>query len=66
MLRIFNFRLKIFFHLRNSETGTTAGCVAISEQEMLLVLKWLDSAKHPVILMENADELIKTEAISAK
>lgn len=56
----------IFFHLRNSETGTTAGCVAISESEMLQILKWLDPSKHPVILMGNANELIKPEAISAK
>jgi len=56
----------IFFHLRNSETGTTAGCVAISESEMLQILKWLDPSKHPMILMGNADALIKPEAISAK
>jgi len=56
----------IFFHLRNSEMGTTAGCVAISEPDILQILKWLDPDKHPMILMGNANELIKPEAISAK
>ncbi len=47
----------IFFHLRKSETGTTAGCVAISEQEMIEVLRWLDPAKNPMILMGSKNVL---------
>ncbi len=49
----------IFFHLRDSESGTTAGCVAISETEMLKVLKWLDPDKHPVILMGSMEVLFE-------
>ena len=39
----------IFLHC---QTGNhTAGCVAIPEEEMLRVLKWLDSDKHPMIMI---------------
>jgi len=41
----------IFLHLFESEDETTAGCVAISEPDMLQLLKWLDPEKHPMILM---------------
>lgn len=41
----------IFLHLYESENETTAGCVAISEHDMLRLLKWLDPEKHPMILM---------------
>lgn len=41
----------IFFHLRETENETTAGCVAISETEMLQILKWLDPKEQPMILM---------------
>lgn len=33
-------------------TGTyTAGCVAVPENDMLIILKWLDSSKDPVIII---------------
>ena len=41
----------IFLHLREQEDEATAGCIAISEPDMLQLLKWLDPKKHPMILM---------------
>ena len=56
----------IFFHLRDSESEATAGCVAVSESDMLKILKWLDPVKYPMILMGNFDDLIKDDFHSAK
>lgn len=47
----------IFFHLRSSGQETTAGCVAISEKDMLQIMKWLDPDKHPMILMGSFETL---------
>ena len=49
----------IFFHLRDSESETTAGCVAVSESDMLRILEWLDPEKHPMILMGSREDLLK-------
>jgi D-alanyl-D-alanine dipeptidase len=41
----------IFLHVwRDAEIGT-AGCVAMSEENLKLVLSWLDPEKHPVIVV---------------
>ena len=37
----------IFLHCQTGDA--TAGCVAIPEEEMLYVLRWLDSDQHPMI-----------------
>jgi L,D-peptidoglycan transpeptidase YkuD (ErfK/YbiS/YcfS/YnhG family) len=39
----------IFLHV--STGGGTAGCVSIAQANLLEVLRWLDPAKHPVIVM---------------
>lgn len=39
----------IFLHVNGS--GATAGCVSLYESSMLKVLKWLDPAKQPRIIM---------------
>lgn len=39
----------IFLHVNGS--GATAGCVSLVESSMLKVLKWLDPAKNPRIIM---------------
>lgn len=39
----------IFLHV--STGGGTAGCVSVSQANLLLVLRWLDPAQHPVIVM---------------
>ncbi len=41
----------IFLHLRESDDETTAGCIAISEPDMLQILKWLDPEASPMIVM---------------
>lgn len=40
----------IFLHCM---TGSyTAGCAAVPEADMLFILKWLDTAKEPIIMIE--------------
>lgn len=46
----------IFFHV--STGGTTAGCVALPTAELLDVLRWLDPADQPVIVMGTAAYLL--------
>ncbi|MCK3682720.1 L,D-transpeptidase family protein [Maribellus sp. YY47] len=48
----------IFFHLRESDTETTSGCVAVSEKDMVQVLKWLDPACRPMIVMGDRQTLL--------
>jgi L,D-peptidoglycan transpeptidase YkuD (ErfK/YbiS/YcfS/YnhG family) len=43
----------IFLHVNG--TGATAGCVSISRDRMRQVLKWLDPAKDPVIVIGPRD-----------
>ncbi|WP_167614229.1 L,D-transpeptidase family protein [Maribellus sediminis] len=50
----------IFFHLRESDTETTSGCVAVSEKDMLQVLKWLDPDSHPMIVMGDRQTLLNS------
>lgn len=40
----------IFLHEWKNPGDPTAGCVAVSEPDLLSVLKWLDPAKSPVII----------------
>ena len=48
----------IFFHLNKTGNESTAGCVAISEENMLRVLKWLNPKSNPHIIMGNKNELL--------
>lgn len=48
----------IFFHLRESETETTSGCVGIAEEDMQMILKWLDPTVHPMIIMGDSQTLL--------
>jgi L,D-peptidoglycan transpeptidase YkuD (ErfK/YbiS/YcfS/YnhG family) len=41
----------IFFHVWASPKSTTAGCVAMSEDDILNILVWLNPEAHPVILI---------------
>lgn len=47
----------IFLHLCLKENCFTAGCVAIKEEYMKLMVDWLDSKQNPTILMGNLDVL---------
>lgn len=48
----------IFFHLNKTGHESTAGCVAITEENMLRVLNWLDPKSNPHIVMGNSRELL--------
>ena len=39
----------IFLHVNGP--GATAGCVSVSRSNLIKVMRWLDPAKHPVIVM---------------
>lgn len=40
----------IFLHLWKNENSGTAGCTAIAEENMLEILKWLNTGKNPVFV----------------
>lgn len=40
----------IFLHVWRNSSSPTAGCVAVSEQNMVRLLQWLDPAKKPLIV----------------
>lgn len=40
----------IFLHIWKEKGALTAGCVAVSEEDILKILQWLDPAKSPVII----------------
>jgi L,D-peptidoglycan transpeptidase YkuD (ErfK/YbiS/YcfS/YnhG family) len=41
----------IFLHVWKGEGIPTAGCVAVSEENMLKILEWLDPAAQPLMIM---------------
>jgi L,D-peptidoglycan transpeptidase YkuD (ErfK/YbiS/YcfS/YnhG family) len=47
----------IFFHLALKPASFTAGCVAIKEEYMKLMINWLDPKQNPSIIMGNLDVL---------
>ena len=47
----------IFFHLALKPASFTAGCVAIKEEYMKLMVNWLDPKQNPTIIMGNLDVL---------
>lgn len=47
----------IFFHLALKTASYTAGCVAINEEYMKLMVNWLDPKQNPTIIMGNLDVL---------
>lgn len=46
----------IFLHIWAGAKSSTAGCVAVSEEDMLKILAWLDPAAYPVILINPDDQ----------
>jgi len=40
----------IFMHVWKSENEGTAGCTAMSENNLLTILQWLDPAKKPILI----------------
>ena len=47
----------IFFHLSEDPPGPTAGCIAITEDNMEWILKWLNPKLNPSIIMGNKKDL---------
>ncbi|HET6533119.1 MAG TPA: hypothetical protein VFH03_21230 [Actinoplanes sp.] len=47
----------IFLHINGK--GSTAGCVSLGRTDLLRVLKWLDPAKKPRIVMAPLSEIGK-------
>ncbi|MFV5689840.1 L,D-transpeptidase family protein [Flavobacterium sp. ZT3R25] len=47
----------IFFHLAVKKPFFTAGCVAIDEENMKLMVNWLDPKRNPTIIMGNFNVL---------
>ncbi|MBP6180797.1 L,D-transpeptidase family protein [Flavobacterium sp.] len=47
----------IFFHLAIKKPSFTAGCVAINEKYMKLIVNWLDPKQKPTIIMGNFNVL---------
>lgn len=47
----------IFFHLKGKAPYFTAGCVAIDEENMKLIVNWLNPKLHPTIIMGNFNVL---------
>lgn len=46
-----NYGSAIFMHVWKGPGSTTAGCVAVSEENILKILSWLNPAANPVILI---------------
>ncbi|QGQ94259.1 hypothetical protein EHS13_04715 [Paenibacillus psychroresistens] len=40
----------IFLHIWSSEASGTLGCTAMSKSELLMLMRWLDPSKHPIIV----------------
>jgi L,D-peptidoglycan transpeptidase YkuD (ErfK/YbiS/YcfS/YnhG family) len=40
----------IFLHIRKGEGIPTAGCVAVSEEDIIKILRWLDPAATPLMI----------------
>ena len=49
----------IFMHIKKPNRIPTVGCTAMSETEIKSVLKWLDAAKHPLLIQAPSSEMPK-------
>jgi L,D-peptidoglycan transpeptidase YkuD (ErfK/YbiS/YcfS/YnhG family) len=47
----------IFLHIWRGAGKGTAGCVAVDQLELLHIIRWLDPARHPMILMGTRSDL---------
>lgn len=42
----------IFFHLWRAQGVSTAGCIALSADDLMRIIKWLDPAAKPLVVLE--------------
>ena len=42
----------IFFHLWRAKGSPTAGCIALAADDLLRIIKWLDPAAGPLVVLE--------------
>ena len=47
----------IFMHIKKPNKIPTVGCTAMSQKEIKEILKWLDPAKHPLLIQAPASEI---------
>ena len=40
----------IFLHIWKSSSAPTAGCTAMPESDLVRLLRWLDPARHPILI----------------
>ncbi|MBA4417660.1 MAG: hypothetical protein C0392_07090 [Syntrophus sp. (in: bacteria)] len=48
----------IFVHLWKRKGTVTAGCVAMSEKDLVAILRWLDPAQKPMIIMGTEGDIV--------
>ena len=47
----------IFFHIWRSATSPTLGCTSMSKENLLVLMRWLDKGKHPLLIQVPEAEL---------
>ena len=47
----------IFLHLWSGPDSTTAGCTAMSREDLARLIRWLDASRHPLLLQLTRAEL---------
>jgi len=47
----------IFLHIWRDENSPTAGCTAVSEENIVKLMKWLDPSLSPLILQFSAEDI---------
>jgi D-alanyl-D-alanine dipeptidase len=40
----------IFLHIWESSSAPTAGCTAMPESDLVRLIRWLDPARHPILV----------------
>jgi L,D-peptidoglycan transpeptidase YkuD (ErfK/YbiS/YcfS/YnhG family) len=49
----------IFFHVWRRQGAFTAGCVAMAEEDIEKIIRFLDPKTNPIVIMGTKDEIIK-------
>jgi|GEM_PF-4113117 len=49
----------IFFHVWMNRSESTHGCVALSEHDMLEILRWLNPAAKPLVVYGKREKMTK-------